>query len=135
MVCVFFSKSACAALAVRLAGLRCLFFIFPNLSACAGLLVSGYWFSGHVSNCNDYRSGCNHYLHPRLSLVSPGASTLVLWEPFWQPGASIGTILAPWEHLGGVAYRILFDSGVNLGPYFQSLLGAETCNFNCYSGL
>ena len=38
---VYFGKSACAALAVWFAGLRCLFFIFPNISACAGLLVSG----------------------------------------------------------------------------------------------
>ena len=37
---VCFSKSACTVLALWLAGLRCLFFIFSNISACAGLLVS-----------------------------------------------------------------------------------------------
>ena len=32
---VYFSKSVCAALVAWLAGLRCLFFIFLNISACA----------------------------------------------------------------------------------------------------
>ena len=75
-VCVFLSVFACAPLAIWLARNRCLAFIFPHMSACAGLLVSGYWFSEPVSNSSDFQSGCNHFLGPRLSSVRPGASTL-----------------------------------------------------------
>ena len=108
---VCFYESACGALAVWLARLRCLFLVFPNISACASLLVSGCWFSGHVSNSSGFRSGCNHFLHPRLSLVRPGASTLAPWGPFWQPGAPTLAPRGPFWHLG----RTLGDHGSSRG--------------------
>ena len=119
---------------VWLARLRCLVFIFPNISACAGLLVSGCWFSGHVLNSNDFRSGWGYFLYPRLSFDMPGASTLAPW----------GTILAPCEHPGGpweqqgghmtVLKQILIDCGAILGSHVQSFLGNEDYK-SCFSGL
>ena len=68
-----------------------LVFIFPNISACVGLLVSGCCFSGYYSNSNAFRSGWGHFLYLRLSFDMHGASTLALWRKN----------CAPWEHPGG----------------------------------
>ena len=79
-------------------------FVFPNVSACAGLLVSGYWFSGHFSN------SCAQNCHLLACCLHFG---------------NLGAILAPWEHPGGMMFRKW------IGEDFDAILGSRFERFFC----
>ena len=85
-------------------------FLFFQIAACVGLLVSGCSFSGHFSTSRwSCRRGWNRFLYPRLSFDMSGAST------FSVLGDHFGTLRAPWGTMGAarrshwVQNRISFD--------------------------